>query len=247
VIEDFGNGREFARMIEAGSADEMTLYTAAARDLAKLHKTPRPHLLRQADATWQILEFDSVALQTNADLFADWLHQHDARARMTDRDRARWEQARDNLIEQAMNFPRDFTLRDYHAENLLWLPDNRVGLLDFQDAVMGWDAWDMAMLTQDGRRHVSKTAAEAAITTYLNEMGKDRNDFDERLAVIGTLNALRITGVFARLQERNNRPKYGQFMPRQQAILAENLKHPAAAEMAAFVRETSPFIFEVEA
>lgn len=246
LLEDFGASREFARLIERGEADEEMLYRQAAMQLAQLHDSPAPTKIELADLEWPILKFDAVALRANADLYADWLHIYDDRARMTDQDRDRWNQARDNLIARAETFPREFTLRDYHAENLLYLPDGRIGLLDFQDAVLGWDAWDMAMLTQDARRPVSDTAAQTAIRTYLDATGKDEAAFLERLAIIGTLNALRITGVFARLVTRDGKPRYNDFMPRQQLMLARNLEHPAAAEMAAFVRDTAPFIFEVQ-
>ncbi len=251
IIEDFGEGLEFARMIERGAEDETRLYTTAAEALAHLHSEPVPTRVEGCGQSWPILTFDRLALQTNADLFAEWLPQFDDRAAMTDRQIAQWEAARDALIEQAQAFPRTFTLRDYHAENLLWLPRRqgvaRVGLLDFQDAVQGWDAWDMAMLTQDARRLVSDEASEVAITRYLDLTGKTRTDFDARLAVIGTLNALRITGVFARLIKRDDKPRYLDFMPRQQALLARNLEHEAAAEMAGFVHEVAPFIFEASA
>lgn len=243
ILEDFGAQREFARLIEQGMA-EVPLYTQAAKDLAKLHRASTPALLSNGEDEWPILEFDDIALGANADLFADWFHVYDDTARMSDADRARWEQVRDNLIDQAIAFPREFTLRDYHAENLLWLPDHQIGLLDFQDAVMGWDAWDMAMLTQDARREVSADAAETAIGTYLTESGKDEAPFRERLAVIGTLNALRIAGVFARLMKRDGKPRYEAFMPRQKLMLARNLEHPSAAEMRAFVADTAPSVLE---
>lgn len=246
IIEDFGDGREFARLIERGLADETILYTKAAQTLAHLHAQPTPRIIQAGKESWPILPFDAVALRANADLFADWLPQHDRRARMTSADRTRWESVLDALIEQAERFPREFTLRDYHAENLLWLPNGQIALLDFQDSVLGWDAWDLAMLTQDARRKVSPNASHAAIHAYLAATGKDEDDFNARLAVIGTLNALRITGVFARLIERDGKPRYGDFMQRQQALLAQNLAHPAVADMAAFVRETAPFIFEAE-
>jgi hypothetical protein len=246
LLEDFGQGREFARLIERGEADEAMLYRQAAATLAHLHDTPAPSSIELANMRWPILEFDHIALRANADLYADWLHQYDCRARMNDSDRANWDRIRDALIQQAEAFPRAFTLRDYHAENLLYLPDGRIGLLDFQDAVLGWDAWDMAMLTQDARRPVSAEATRTAIRTYLDATGKDEAPFLERLAIIGTLNALRITGVFARLVKRDNKPRYNDFMPRQQLMLARNLKHSATAEMAAFVKDTAPFIFEVQ-
>lgn len=243
ILEDFGGGREFARLIENGMA-EIPLYQQAAKDLAHLHRHPKPKVLEKDGDRWPILDFDEIALAANADLFADWFHVYDNRARMTQSDRAYWERVRDDLIERAMAFPREFTLRDYHAENLLWLPDGRIGLLDFQDAVIGWDAWDMAMLTQDARRTVTDEAAQSAIRTYLTEAGKEEAPFQERLAVIGTLNALRIAGVFARLVKRDGKPRYEAFMPRQLLMLARNLTHPAVAEMRAFIAETAPFILE---
>ncbi len=246
IIEDFGHGREFARLIECGQADETVLYTKAAETLALLHAYPHPNVIRLGSESWPILDFDDIALRANADLYADWLPAYDKRARMSKQDRKRWAKARDNLIAQAEAFPRAFTLRDFHAENLLWMPDGKVALLDFQDAVMGWDAWDMAMLTQDARRTVSDKAARAAIQTYLDATGRTETAFNERLAIIGTLNALRITGVFARLVVRDGKPRYRDFMPRQQAMLARNLKHPAASEMAAFIGETAPFILEAD-
>ena len=243
LVEDFGDGREFARLIERGAQDETRLYTAAAERLAVLHKASIPKVLSLGGAAWPILEFDRVALGANADLYADWLPAETGGRALEGAQRARWEAERDALIQQAVSFPRAFTLRDYHAENLLWLPEGDVGLLDFQDAVIGWDAWDLAMLTQDARREVSGEAAEAAISTFLTLTGQSRAAFDERLAVIGALNALRIAGVFSRLQHRDGKPRYGDFQPRQLQILARNLSHPSLAGMAAFVRDATPFVF----
>ncbi|MEM9670264.1 MAG: phosphotransferase [Pseudomonadota bacterium] len=244
IIEDFGEGHEFARLIERGEADEVDLYTKAAEALADWHSESAPERLEN----WPILDFDALALRAGADLFAEWLPQLETEMRLDGVALQRWEIERDALIEQAVSFTRSFILRDYHAENLLWLPERagkaRIGLLDFQDAVNGWDAWDMAMLVQDARREVSERAETAARHAYLDVSGKDEVDFLERLAVIGTLNALRITGLFARLPVRDGKQRYLDFMPRQQALLVRNLKHPACADMAGFVRDVAPFLFE---
>ena len=226
----------------------MTLYTAAASALADLHALETPHKLHGLGCDWPILDFDDLALNVNASLFANWFPRFDTRMRMTDADHATWSRELDVLLERARDFPRELTLRDYHAENLIWLPERegraRVGLLDFQDAVIGWDAWDMAMLVQDARRTVSPDAHSAAIATYLTKTGKSEADFLERLAIIGTLNALRIVGIFSRLIARDGKDRYRDFLPRQKYLLARNLEHPSAAGMAAFVRDTAPFIFE---
>jgi aminoglycoside/choline kinase family phosphotransferase len=246
LFEDFGEGREFARLIERGDQGEIVLYTAAASVMAALHAEPAPAKLTD----WPILDYDGLALRVNADIFPEWLPHLESSMTLSDAQLARWETEREALVAQALSFPRDFSLRDYHAENLLWLPDRegraRVGLLDFQDAVNGWDGWEMAMLVQDARRTVSYEASEAAIHTYLDGTGKTRAAFDTRLAVLGALNALRITGLFARLAVRDKKTRYLDFMPRQKYHLAQNLAHPACAGMADFVRETAPFIFETD-
>ena len=244
LIEDFGENREIARQIEAGGVGEHTAYVKAAGILAALHREDAPGLLTNGADIWPILDFDRLALSSNADLYADWLRAERGGGPLEGAERTEWEKVRDDLIALAMEFPRTLTLRDFHAENLLWLGNGDIGLLDFQDAVRGWDAWDMAMLTQDARRAVSPEVAEAAIRHYLDETGKSREAFDERLAVIGALNALRIAGVFSRLQHRDGKPRYGLFQPRQFSVLAKNLSHPALKDMNAFVRRTTPFVFE---
>ena len=244
LIEDFGENREIARQIEAGGVGEHTAYVKAAGILAALHREDAPGLLTNGADIWPILDFDRLALSSNADLYADWLRAERGGGPLEGAERTEWEKVRDDLIALAMEFPRTLTLRDFHAENLLWLGNGDIGLLDFQDAVRGWDAWDMAMLTQDARRAVSPEVSEAAIRHYLDETGKSREAFDERLAVIGALNALRIAGVFSRLQHRDGKPRYGLFQPRQFSVLAKNLSHPALKDMNAFVRRTTPFVFE---
>jgi len=235
--------KEIARQIEAGRVAEQDAYLAAVDVLVALHQHPVPDVLSREGERWPILEFDRLALATNADLYADWLPAEAGQDKLSGEMRQRWEAERDALINQAMAFPRTLTLRDFHAENLLWLGDGRIGLLDFQDAVKGWDAWDMAMLTQDARRDVSPDVAEAAIRRYLDGTGKDRAAFEERLAVIGALNALRIAGVFSRLQHQDGKPRYGKFQQRQLNVLAKNLQHPALQSMAALVREATPLVF----
>lgn len=244
LLEDFGEGREFARVLEAAPEQELTLYTNAAGLLAKLHRHPVPDMLEKNGLSWPILEFDSVALGANADLYADWLPAEVGGQALSGNVRRHWEEVRDALIDKASGFPRVLTLRDYHAENLLWLPGGEIGLLDFQDAVRGWDAWDMTMLTQDARREVSPEAADAAVRAFLDQTGQSRDAFEERFAVIGALNALRLVGVFSRLQHRDGKGKYARFQPRQFRILAHNLAHPSLKDMRRFVMDQTPFVFE---
>ncbi|MBL8551646.1 MAG: phosphotransferase [Hyphomonadaceae bacterium] len=240
VLEDLGEDL-YARVIETG-ADEVALYAAAAEVLARVHAAPIPERLAWPGGEWPILEYDGLALEANMDLFYEWAPRAEG-IHIPDAYRARWERARDALIAETASFPRAFTIRDYHAENLLWMPQRaglrRVGLLDFQDAVRGWRAWDFAMLLHDARRDVSHEASEAAIRAYLEATGATDAAFRRELAVLGVINALRIVGIFHRLVYRDGKPKYLAFLPREWAHLSRALQHPSVGEMADFVDEVA--------
>ncbi len=235
IIEDLGDDL-FARILEAGSADEIELYTAAGALLADLHRRPSPNQVEAGGDSWPILGFDRLALAVNADLFRDWMPRFEPDMDRSDAALARLTDAAGALIEQVLTFPTALTLRDYHAENLIWLPQRsghaRIGLLDFQDAVNGPSIWDHSMLLHDARRDVSPAARAAAVRSYLDATGGSEADFSHQLAVAGAINILRILGVFARLVARDGRPRYRTFMPRMWGHLAETMAHPAAADMA---------------
>lgn len=237
VLEDLGDDL-YARAIADG-AEEAALYQEAARVLAHVHASaPPPRVEGFGGAAWPIQDYDALALQVNADLFVEWLPRAQD-VRIDDAARARWEAVRDALIAKALGFPRAFTIRDYHAENLLWLPEReglqRVGLLDFQDAVRGWRGWDFSMLLHDARRDVSAAAHDAAIRAYLDATGADAEALQREIAVLGAINSMRILGRFAQLAY-DGRTRYAGFMPRMWGHLARTLEHPALEDARAFVR-----------
>jgi hypothetical protein len=244
LLEDLGDDL-FARVIEGGG-DEIELYAAAGDVLAAVHRAPAPYTLPYRGGEWPLLTYDHLALSANIDLFVEWLPRRDLEVRINEASRLRWERMRENLIAKAEDFPRALILRDTHAENLIWLPQRegaaRVGLLDFQDALLGWGEWDMSMLLHDARRDVSDAARETAIRAYLDGTGGGKAAFDERLAVLGAMNIMRIMGIFARLVVRDNKPRYDQFQPRLRRLLIETLSHPSLAEMQDYVRAVAPHL-----
>ncbi|MBY0563917.1 MAG: phosphotransferase [Hyphomonadaceae bacterium] len=240
VLEDLGDDL-YARVIADG-ADEVALYEEAARVLAHVHANVPPSRVEGVGGVaWPIQDYDALALEVNADLFIDWLPRAE-NVRIDDAARARWETIRDALIVKALGFPRAFTIRDYHAENLLWLPEReglqRVGLLDFQDAVRGWRGWDFSMLLHDARRDVSRAAHAAAIRAYLETTGADTQALEREIAVLGAINTMRILGRFAQLAH-DGKTRYAAFMPRMWGHLARTLDHPALEDARAFAREVA--------
>lgn len=124
-------------------------------------------------------------------------------------------------------------LRDFHAENLVWLGDKPLGLLDFQDAVAVHPAYDLVSGLQDARRDVAPQIEAAQIARYVAATGIDADRFRAAYALLGAQRNLRIMGIFTRLAQRDGKRRYLAFMPRVWAAIQRDLAHPALAPLAA--------------
>ncbi|MCM2562000.1 phosphotransferase [Lutimaribacter sp. EGI FJ00015] len=232
LIEDLGDAL-FARVTLAEPALEPTLYQAATDVLSHLHRAALPPGL----AT-----YDSALMTRLAALAFDWYLRGAAEADETAK------QAFCAVFEPVLTqvVPEVDVLiqRDYHAENLLWLPERsgvaRVGLLDFQDAMRGHRAYDLVSLLQDARRDVPHDIEMRMITHYVAENDLDPTAFDAAYAVLGAQRNLRILGVFARLSLRDGKAHYVNLIPRVWEHLLHDLEHPALAPVAPLVLDILP-------
>lgn len=229
VLEDFGDGL-FARVIETGQ-DERPLYLAAIEALAELHAAPVPPVLTGAAGAWPLQVYDRTALQGGADLFVEWLPKLTADLRFDEAAVAEWHAAWAPIVAEGEAGASVVAHRDYHAENLIWLPERegiaRVGMIDFQDAVRAHPSWDLHSLLQDARRDVSGDLEAEALERYFEVARvEDRAAFLRSYAGLAALNEARILGIFARLIVRDGKPRYAAFLPRMWAHLNANLTKP---------------------
>ena len=138
-----------------------------------------------------------------------------------------------------------FIHRDYHAENLIWLPDRtgvrRLGLIDHQDGSLGHPSYDLVSILEDARRDIPAELREGLIRRYVRASGRSEDELRCELAISGAQRNLRILGVFARLALRDGKPGYIDLMPRVWGHLERDLSHPAVAALAQLVeRQLSP-------
>lgn len=136
-------------------------------------------------------------------------------------------------------------LRDYHADNLMWLPMRNgvmnVGLLDFQDAVIGSPVYDIVSLLEDARRDVSKKTVDACISHYLNTRKSiDKKAFEVAYAILAAQRNCKIVGIFARLAIRDNKPKYLHYLPRVWKHIGKGLEHPSLKPLKKWFDEFLP-------
>ena len=141
------------------------------------------------------------------------------------------------------NSPPTWVLRDYHSPNLLWLPKRndvqRVGILDFQDAVMGPAAYDLASLLQDARVDVPEATEVALLGRYVRRRRAIDPNFDgaQFIKIYVTLavqRASKMLGIFSRLDMRDGKPQYLRHMPRVWAYLQRSLAHPSLGPLNAW-------------
>ncbi|PUB17198.1 aminoglycoside phosphotransferase family protein [Yoonia sediminilitoris] len=144
-------------------------------------------------------------------------------------------------LEEYAPTAKTVALRDFHAENLIWRPNEvgnqRVGLLDFQDALYAPAGYDLASLLRDARRDISNDLAEELISYFIANLGLGQ-DFRAQLAVLGVQRNLRILGIFTRLAKRDGKPRYLGLLPRVWSHIQEDLKHPALRTLQECVNDT---------
>lgn len=243
VLEDLGDDL-FTPLIERG-ADEAMLYDRAIDALVRLHETPPPALLSAQGSDWPLLSYDDLALKTAADLFVEWAPKSNPALRFEVEAIAAWEALWAPIRARLAAAADVFCHRDYHADNLIWLPDRpgpaAVGMLDFQDALRGHRAWDLMMLLQDARRDVSPAREAASLERYLAaEPIVARESFMADYGAVAALHACRLIGLFTRLTVRDGKPRYAGYIPRMWGYLARDLKAPGMEPLAAWFERYVP-------
>lgn len=243
VLEDLGDDL-FARLIEGGQA-EAPLYDDAISALVRIHQVAPPDLLAYDGARWPLLTYDETALETADRLFIEWLPRLKPELTFGPDAVAEWEAIWAPIRAHGAAGAAVFCHRDYHAENLIWLPERRgparVGLLDFQDALKAHPAWDLSMLLHDARRTISaELEAEALARYFALRPEADRAQMMADYHALGALNIVRIIGIFARLVTRDGKPRYAAFLPRLWAYLDRCLADPALRDLKAWFEAHVP-------
>ncbi|MEM7744677.1 MAG: phosphotransferase [Pseudomonadota bacterium] len=233
LLEDLGDAL-YAVELRDKPEEEQRLYAAAVDLLANLAQSPPP--------PWAP-PYDQATLDREAALFAEWWL---PAAGVND------PKARDNLLSHVYTITspladcRDvMVLRDYHAENLVWLPDRdlheRVGLLDYQDALAGHPAYDLVSLLEDARRDTSDALQKNMLERYLSaRRDLDPDAFMAAYAALGAQRNLKIIGIFARLALRDGKARYLDLIPRVWAHLLCDLEHPNLSALRTWILSVAP-------
>lgn len=244
LLEDLGDAL-FSRVAAAEPEAEQALYAGAIDALLALHD-PSPPVFSpilapalRADAAapaYPIPPYDAATLRREAALATDWWLPGVTGAPTPPTVRETFLALIDAACAEIAVDRQALVLRDFHADNLIWLPQRagvaRIGLLDFQDALIGHPAYDLASVLEDARRDVSPDLAAAMIDRYLNgRPALDRELFLADYAVLAAQRNLKIIGIFARLSMRDGKNGYLDLIPRVWRHLQSDLRHPKLAAL----------------
>jgi N-acetylmuramate 1-kinase len=210
-------------------------YEAATDTLAELHRVFLPEILPLAlQITYAIPAFDIDAMMVEISLMLEW-YLPDRGAKPPDAARDEFVTQWRELLAKTAALPRTWVLRDYHSPNLIWLAErsgiSQVGLIDFQDAVLGPAAYDLVSLLQDARIDVPEQLELTLLTRYIKARHAADNTFDpatfaESYAIMSAQRNTRLLGTFARLNRRDGKPQYLRHQPRIWTYLTRSLAHP---------------------
>jgi len=243
ILEDFGN---LGLVDDDGPIPER--YGAAVSVLAALHTRDLPNVIDG----YAIPPYDLDALSIEVELLVDWYAPHLARAHLSSGARATFVSIWRDVLEEIVAGPRTWTLRDYHSPNLLWLPEReglrKIGILDFQDCVMGHPAYDVASLLQDARVTVSDTLEMKLLGQYLRQRREHDATFNieafaRAYAIMAAQRATKVLGIFARLDKRDGKPGYLAHIPRMRHYLLKDLSHPALNGVKVWFETHMPMLF----
>jgi aminoglycoside/choline kinase family phosphotransferase len=223
LLEDLGDGLFETLLPDHGH--EMTLYAGAIDVLIDLHATA-PDISAPA--------YDDDKMLDEVGRLLEWYLPAVTGTTADESSRAGFFDAWRQILPLARRVPDTLVLMDYHAPNLLWLPERqgiqRVGLLDFQDATIGPVAYDVVSLLEHPRRDVNPATVAAMKARYLAGRPElDPEAFAIAYAVIGAQRATRLAGTFARLWKRDGKAWYLDHLPRVWRLLEASLADPALA------------------
>lgn len=241
LLEDFGDDVYGAVLSGnsplSDSVSEEELYRAAVDVLSSLHSAAPFERLTKYDIT-KLLQETSMMVNWYLPVIMD---DPTYIKKAQDEYIALW----NDVLSRRQNLPEVVVLRDYHSPNLMWLPERegiqKVGLLDFQDAVLGSPAYDLVSLLADARRDVTPDIVEPLLQHYLaSQPHIDQDELLTSYSILGAQRNFKVIGFVTKKLYSENNENYLHLFPRMWRYLEDNLKHPALASIKAWLDRVVP-------
>jgi N-acetylmuramate 1-kinase len=239
----------FGRGVHEG-LDQAELWSGAVDVLLALRDKPFATTLALPDGSMHTLpRFDRAALEIEVELLLDWYWPYAKGSPVPAATRVEFAALWRPVLDRMLIEPAGIFLRDFHSPNLFWRPEqagtNRVGLIDFQDALAEPWAYDLVSLLQDARVDVPRDLEAREFNRYCaavsaREAAFDPKAFAQTYAAFGAQRNTRLIGLWIRLLQRDQKPGYMQHMPRTWEYLMRNLAHPSLSQVRRWFEQHFP-------
>ena len=206
LLQDFGTV-EFAHLIRDDADNVNAYYTRALQTLADLQTLP---------TDVNLPAYSDEKLSAEMDLFTEWFLPY-VGVSLTEDAKSMWQTFKDDLIEQIKLQPKVVVHRDYHSRNLMAdKGSDALGVIDFQDAVIGAYSYDLVSLVRDAYVDFHETWVNARIGEFHAIKGLNINvdDFIRDVNIMGVQRHLKVLGIFIRLSERDGKHRYLEDIPK---------------------------------
>ena len=218
ILEDFGD----TKFSELKNKKEQ--YSLTVELLKSLSQQKPPKFLKS---------YSELIFKQELSLFIDWYLFY--KKKKKNKAIHLWNEIWDYLFLKIDNNYQSLVLRDFHIDNLFWLKDRhdlkKIGLIDFQDALIGHPCYDLVSLLQDVRVNISDIEQKRLYNLYMNKSNYDNKLFEDSYFIFGTQRLIKIIGIFYRLKFLYKKSDYMKFLPRTWQLLRKNLNNPQLEEL----------------
>ena len=202
LIEDFGNDIFSTKL---NYNNEKDLYEKAINLLSIIHNNSDLEVQNLKKYNFEILLNESL-------LFIEWYLEKHLKLNLNNSEKSEFQ----NILERQFNSltlkQNSLVLRDFHVDNLIYLDDrdgiNQLGLIDYQDALVGSSVYDFTSLIEDVRHPIQDDLKNSLVETFSKLISVDQNELKRGISFYSIQRNLKIVGIFSRLKYRDDKKNY---------------------------------------
>jgi len=237
LLEDLGDNL-FSKVLNV--SNEENLYKKAIDILVYLHGRD----INQFSKNNLVENYSDEKLISESELFIEWYIKSHLSIKINENQINEFKEIFSKIITSLQLKYDTLVLRDFHVDNLV-LQHSRsglrqVGLLDFQDAVLGQSSYDLISLIEDVRRPISSELKTSLIKYFIDATGYNSEQLDNEMAFYSVQRNLKILGIFCRLSIRDQKSQYMKFNDNAWQFINNNLKNPLMIDIYKWLKLNLP-------
>ncbi len=232
LLEDLGD-KIFSRILN--HENEYKLYKNAIDVLAHIYLESHEKKFNKKEIPFYSID----KLLEESNLFCDWFMEKHCQIKLTNKEKLEYQEILKKIFKGIDSINSSLVLRDYHVDNLILLKDRKgikqVGVIDFQDAVIGSNIYDLVSLLEDVRRPITVQLKEQLIEEYIYITNYDRKKIFKEMRFFSVQRNLKIIGIFSRLKYRDQKPKYMELINNAWNFINLHLEDPSFIELKSWI------------